>query len=86
MKKLLAIAVLVCVCVCGCERVDKDGAVKVVAEPVMLVAPSECSVEVFCRDDIDPLPKVAQLLKAGKRHAGVLTPNGLNCYHTLWCK
>lgn len=84
MKKLLVLIVLVLGALAGaCARVDKDGPVKVVAEPV---TPSACSVELFCREDIDPQAKVDALLKAGKRHSGVLTPNGLNCYHTLWCK
>ena len=79
MKKWLVLVVL-----CGaCGRVDAEGPIKVVADPVVL---SACSVEVFCREDEAQQAKVDLLLKAGKRHSGVLTPNGLNCYHTLWCK
>lgn len=79
MKKLLLVILLVI----GCGRVDKEGPIKVVSDPVV---PSACSVEVFCREDEAQQAKVDALLKAGKQFSGVLTPNGMNCYHTLWCK
>lgn len=79
MKKYLLFAVLVS----ACGRVDKEGPIKVVSAPEVL---SACSVELFCREDTDQQAKVDALLKAGKQFSGVLNANGLNCYHTLWCK
>lgn len=81
MRNLIFSAIMLAACDVTKHPDDR----KPIAPPPDPPAPTAMVVQI-CREDTDIQGHIDRLTREGWRYAGPLTPNGINCYISLWTK